>query len=71
MSVTIDLTQCRELLEQFGGEDTEMSIEYIEDGHSGPGLYVWPTEYPDEGSTLLGEADPTKAERDRALQETS
>lgn len=35
--------------------ETEMSIEFIKDGHSGSGYYCWYTELPEEGSILLTE----------------
>lgn len=28
-------------------------IAYCEEGHSGPGYYVWSTEYPEEGASFL------------------
>jgi len=49
----INLTQANELLEMFGGENSEISLCYVDNGHSGPGIYAWYTEYPDEGSQLL------------------
>jgi len=51
--------EAKDLLEIFGGgEDTEISVIEIEDpnvAHSGPGLYAYYSEYPDEGTTLLGD----------------
>lgn len=35
--------------------ETEMSIEFIKDGHSGPGFYCWYSDLPEEGSILLTE----------------
>lgn len=37
-----------------------VSVEFHEEGHSGPGWYAWNTEYPEEGSTLLDEPSPAK-----------
>lgn len=34
--------------------ETEMSIEYTKDGHSGSGYYCWYFDLPEEGSILLG-----------------
>ncbi|WOE40747.1 hypothetical protein [Acinetobacter chinensis] len=34
--------------------ETEMSIEYLKDGHSGSGYYCWYLDLPEEGSILLG-----------------
>lgn len=33
--------------------DTEVSIEYVKDGHSGTGYYFYITDYPEEGSLIL------------------
>lgn len=35
--------------------ETEMSIEFMKDGHSGSGYYCWYSELPEEGSIILGE----------------
>ena len=35
--------------------ETEMSIEFIKDGHSGSGFYCWYSDLPEEGSILLTE----------------
>ncbi len=56
---------CSELLEafQFGAPDgendkeqmeTEMTIEWFEDGHSGKGYYCYYSELPEEGAIKLG-----------------
>lgn len=45
----VDLVEC------FGGdESTEITVIDSATGHSGPGLYAYTTDYPDEGSTFLG-----------------
>ncbi|ENV14701.1 hypothetical protein F965_00047 [Acinetobacter schindleri NIPH 900] len=58
---------CEELKQayEYGAPDdtaeqleTEMVIELCGTGHSGPGLYCWYSDYPDEGSILLGEGRP-------------
>lgn len=57
---------CSELLEafQFGAPDgegdedqmaTEMTIEWLEEGHSGKGYYAYYSELPEEGAIKLGE----------------
>lgn len=63
----ISLAVAEALVEQFGGEETDMTVAFIADGHSGSGFYAWCTEYPEEGSTFLGQASeasylPRKAE---------
>lgn len=35
--------------------ETEMSIEFMKDGHSGSGYYCWYLDLPEEGSILLSE----------------
>jgi len=35
--------------------ETEMSIEFMKDGHSGSGYYCWYLDLPEEGSIILGE----------------
>ena len=52
------LKQAKELISLFG-EDEECEITVVEVGsdeqsHSGPGLYAYYSEYPDEGSMFLG-----------------
>ena len=51
--------EVEELLGLFGkDEETEISVIEVskdEPSHSGPGKYAYATEYPDEGSQLLGE----------------
>ena len=56
---TLNLHQAQTLLEMFGGEDTLITVDECDTGHSGPGVYAYSTEYPDEGSTFLApEPDP-------------
>ncbi|WP_151748981.1 hypothetical protein [Acinetobacter oleivorans] len=33
--------------------ETELTIKFFEDGHSGKGYYFWMTEYPEEGAMKL------------------
>ncbi len=53
------LAQAQALVDAFGGdEETRMTVgDGDGKGHSGPGLYAWPSEYPDEGSIFLGNAE--------------
>lgn len=65
--IQITLRQVRELHKFFGGEDAEMSVGWLEgnmvkpdaetDPPSPSGLYVWCTDYPDEGVAYLGETE--------------
>lgn len=50
----LSLEVAQTLVEQFGGEDTDMTVEFVRDGHSGTGFYCWCTEYPEDGSTFIG-----------------
>ena len=55
-TIEITLAQAKELVLFFGG-DKESSMTIIQAGpeaHSGEGLYVYCTDYPKEGSVLLG-----------------
>lgn len=56
MKIHIDYKQATELLEMFGGEPGEITLE-VGDGHSGHGLYAHYTELPEEGAEYLGVAD--------------
>lgn len=58
-SVTIDFKQATELLDMFGGQPAEISLEVVRDRKDGltPGLYAWHTDYPEEGSVNLGVTD--------------
>jgi len=50
--------EAKDLLEFFGGDkETEISVVEAKAGdpnHSGPGLYAYYSEYPEEGMMLLG-----------------
>ena len=59
-SVAIDYRQAVELVEMFGGEPAEVRLIHG-DGHSGPGLYAYYDELPEEGANFLGETDPDAA----------
>ena len=60
--------EAKDLFEFFGELDSdnpEMTITVTEVGsdepsHSGPGKYAHYTEYPEEGTMLLGEAESTE-----------
>lgn len=76
---TVSLT-CEQLLEAllFGAPDlcitrteysekqmdTEMSIVWLEGGHSGKGYYAYYTELPEEGSIHLGKFDYVEADKE-------
>jgi len=50
--------EAKDLLEFFGGyKETEITVIEVsgdDPNHSGPGLYAYYSEYPDEGTMLLG-----------------
>ena len=55
-SITLDFKQASELLEMFGGEPAEITLQ-IGDGHSGKGVYAHYTDMPEEGAECLGMPD--------------
>lgn len=56
--LTLDFKQAAELLEMFGGEPGLVTLQLgNERSHSGPGLYAYYTELPEEGAGFLG-AEP-------------
>lgn len=64
---TLNLHQAQTLLEMFDGEDSLITIQESDTGHSGPGIYAHFEEYPDEGSTFLApEPDPIEDDAPRA-----
>lgn len=60
-SITLTCSQLKKALE-FGAPDindqeqleTEMTITWSEDGHSGKGYYCYYSELPEEGAIFLG-----------------
>ena len=54
MKIEFNLEMAKTLFYLFGNEDSEITVEYIKEGHSGEGLYAHFTEYPEEGSIFLG-----------------
>jgi hypothetical protein len=50
----LSLAVANRLAEAFGGDDTDMSLAFMRNGHSGPGFYSWLTEYPQDGCEFLG-----------------
>jgi len=57
MVIVLSLYEAERLLEMFGGDDTLIAVEKVEDedgeAHSGPGIYAYAFDYPDEGSIKL------------------
>lgn len=66
MSITLNFAQATRLLDAFGGAPAQMTVSAFSEGHSGPGLYVHCADYPEEGSTFLGEADADPSEQPEA-----
>ena len=59
--LTLNLHQAKELVSLFGDcDDTLVTIQECSEGHSGPGIYAYFDEYPEEGSAIL-RMEPYKA----------
>lgn len=55
MSVNLNLKQVNEIVDFLGGdEESEVTVQYWKEGHSGEGTYVFLSEYPEEGAVYLG-----------------
>jgi hypothetical protein len=73
MNIDFTLHQARQLADLWGGDEepgTLITVAHCESGHSGPGLYAWFEEYPEEGSVKLNE-QPTLAEQEPAMADTT
>lgn len=58
MSINLTLKQANKIVESFGGDDQvimNLMISKNNEGHSGQGIYIGITEYPEEGSLYIGE----------------
>lgn len=55
--IEFDLDAVQRLIGVFGGEEGFVTVAQLESGHSGPGLYAWFSEYPEEGSFRLFEVE--------------
>ena len=55
-AITLDFKQTTELLAMFGGEPSEITL-LTGEGHSGKGIYVHYSDYPEEGAEYLGVSD--------------
>lgn len=54
MSIDFTLKQAQALVDSFGGdEETVMTVQESETGHSGPGLYAFCEDVKDEGAIFL------------------
>lgn len=52
--LTLNLHQAKELVSLFGDcDDTLVTIQECSEGHSGPCIYAYFDEYPEEGSCHL------------------
>ncbi|KWZ39541.1 hypothetical protein WS72_19205 [Burkholderia savannae] len=52
--ILINFDQAKQLLEFFGGLDSEVVAAECAEGHAGPGLYIWCEDHPEEGASFLG-----------------
>lgn len=60
----LTLAQAEFICDMFDEDpDTEIMIEETT-GHSGPGLYAWYTDYPDEGSIFIGDGTYEEDDKD-------
>ena len=69
--VELTLAQAKAIVAMFGGDEepeATITVRAGKIGHSGPGLYAWFTEYPDEGSFFLPEQDDATAEFESWMQ---
>lgn len=58
--IELTLAQAQAIVAMFGGEeDPEVTVTVREGkiGHSGPGLYAWWTDLPEEGAIFLSEQE--------------
>lgn len=55
--IDINYNQAQELVRFFGGDSGVVAITDEDNGHSGPGLYLHFSEYPDEGSHYIGDIE--------------
>lgn len=58
LDLTLTADEADTLRQCIGDQDAQSIRLQIADGHSGRGLYVSSSEYPDEGSTLVCEVQP-------------
>lgn len=48
------LKQAQALVDVFGGDEESTMTVIFGEGHSGKGIYVCATDYPEDGSIFLG-----------------
>lgn len=63
--VSMNLAQVKQVIE-FLGDDTDgdVTIAISNDGHSGPGLYIWNEDHPEEGASFLNPDAPPQLRTD-------
>ena len=59
--VEFDLRAAERLVSVFGGDDAQITVCQWDDGHAGPGLYAYFTDYPEEGALPLFDTPPDAA----------
>lgn len=64
MKLEIDHRIAKEILEYFGGEEANVTIQWWKEGHSGAGFYIWCTDYPEDGAVYLGMTEDQKTIED-------
>lgn len=57
----LNLKMAKEIVTYFGGDkDTSVTLAYWTDGHSGEGLYVYCSDYPEDGAMYIGMTEDQK-----------
>ena len=66
-TVRVNLSQAQQLVDFFGGEEGDAVLCQSDRGHSGPGLYAWIEDHPEEGASVLSPEAPATGERTAPL----
>lgn len=62
--VSLNYAQAKQVIDFFSGDDGEVTIAISNDGHSGPGLYIWNDDHPEEGASFLKPDAPPQPRTD-------
>lgn len=61
-----NLRMAQNLVEFISDPDYEFVVAFIEEGHSGPGVYVFDPDTPEDGMHFLGRSETTQLIMDAA-----